>query len=485
MTQAVITYEAPPVIGRFMDSEAFIRILMGPVGSGKTTGCIFELLKHCVQQAPGTDGIRRTRWAIVRQTLLQLKMTVLLDILSWLRPIASYKVSEQLIEIQFGDVYSQWYMIPLEDEDDQKRLLSMQLTGAWLSEAIEMDPGLVDAIAGRCGRFPSAAEGGCTWFGVVADTNTPVIGSPWHVLMELDKPPDWQVFHQPGGLDVDAENLEWLLQNAQTLQLKPDDPVRRAQGRTYYERLARGKNQNWIDRYVHSRFGEDPSGTAVWRGSFTRAFHVKRGLLPVQGVPILIGQDFGRNPCSILAQLDYNGRLNVLDEVVAEDIGLELHVTRYLKPKLYQERYAGHSFAAVGDPSGTSKGEVREETNFDVLRRLGVPAFPAPTNLIDPRVQAVEALLLQQRGGGPALAIDEERCPTLIRAVAGAYRFSKTTAGITRPIPDKTHPWSDVADALQYICLVINAGLVTYIAKRIRPRPAKPPASRVGPAGWT
>ena len=105
-----------------MDSEAFARFIIGPVGSGKTTGCIFELLKRCAQQHPGPDGVRRTRWAIVRQTLVQLKMTVLLDILSWLRPICEYKVSEQLINIQFGDVFTEWYLIPLEDEDDQKRL---------------------------------------------------------------------------------------------------------------------------------------------------------------------------------------------------------------------------------------------------------------------------------------------------------------------------------------------------------------------------
>ena len=82
-----------------MDSEAFARFIIGPVGSGKTTAVIFELLKRCSQQAKGPDGIRRTRWAIVRQTLEQLRMTVLLDILSWLRPIATYRVSDKLIII--------------------------------------------------------------------------------------------------------------------------------------------------------------------------------------------------------------------------------------------------------------------------------------------------------------------------------------------------------------------------------------------------
>jgi len=468
-----------------MDSEAFARFIIGPVGSGKTTGAIFEILKRAVQQAPGPDGIRRTRFAIVRQTLLQLKMTVLLDILSWLRPICEYKVSEQLLKIRFGDVLSEWYLIPLEDEDDQKRLLSMQLTGAWMSEAIEIDVGLVDAIAGRCGRFPTAAAGGCTWFGLIGDTNAPIEGSDWWRLFEDDKPPDWQVFKQPSGLDPMAENLEWLLQTPTTMQFPVTDQRRRSQGRTYYERLSRGKNPDWIKRYVHAEYGEDPTGTAVFRGSFKRSFHVKRKLSPVVGYPILIGQDFGRSPCSVICQPDAFGRLLVLEEVIAEDIGLELHVTKALKPVLYQDRFAGMNMAAVGDPSGVAKGNFLEENSFDVLLRLGIPAFPASTNNIDPRLAAVETLLLQQRDGGPAIVIDEDRCPTLIRALNGAYRFGKTKAGVTKPLPEKLHPWSDVADALQYVCLAVNSGLSQFIAKRIRPRPARRPPPPVSAKGWT
>jgi len=480
-----LNYTAPATVSNLMQSTAFCRFIIGPVGSGKTTGMIMELLRRAIEQGKGIDGVRRTRFAIVRQTLLQLRMTVLLDILSWLRPICQYKVSEQLVIIEFGDVRSEWYLIPLEDEDDQKRLLSMQLTGAWLSEAIEMSSDLVDAIAGRCGRYPSALDGGCTWFGVIGDTNAPVEGSDWWKAFEQDRPPDWEVFTQPGGLDEDAENLEWLLQTPVTLQMSPSDPRRREQGRTYYERLARGKNENWITRYVHARYGEDPSGTAVFRGSFKRVFHVKRHLVVDSGRMILVGQDFGRNPCSLICQADHTGRIAVLEEVIAEDIGLEAHVTRSLRPVLWDPRYAGCMMAAVGDPSGISKGNFLEENSFDVLMRLGIPAFPAVTNAIDPRITAVETLLLQQRDGGPALAVDEERCPMLTRALAGAYRFAKTKAGVTKPLPEKSHPWSDLADCLQYVCLAYNSGLANVIMKRIRPRPRHREKVRISQAGWT
>lgn len=465
---SVIAYSAPATVGRFMRSDSFIRVIAGPVGSGKTTGVIFEILRRAIEQRPGPDKIRHTRWAIVRQTLQQLKMTVLLDILTWLRPICTYKVSEQLITIRFGDVRAEIFLIPLEDPEDQKRLLSMQLTGAWMSEGIEIDVDLVPAICGRLGRYPSTADGGPSWFGLIIDTNMPTIGSPWWELFEK-LPPDWQLWVQPGGMEPDAENLEHL-----------------PGGREYYTRLTRSNNAAWIDRYVHAQFGEDPAGTAVWR-SFKRTFHVVDGLDPVPGQLILVGQDFGRSPCSLIAQGDHKGRLLILEEVLAEDIGLELHVNKSLKPVLWSDRYLGKMLACVGDPSGVAKSSHYEENSFDLLQRLGIPAFPAVTNDIEARIRAVEQLLLQQRDGGPAIVIDGGRCPKLVRALSGAYKFGKSkVTGETKPAPEKLHPWSDLADALQYICLVFNAGLQTHIARRIQRAAQRPTEKRtVSAAGWT
>ena len=480
---ASINYTAPPTCARFMSSAAFGRLIAGPVGSGKTTACLFELFRRSCEQAPAPDGFRYTRWAIVRQTLKQLKDTVLKDITSWLDGIAAYKVSDNTVYIQIGDVRSEWILIPLDSPEDQRRLLSMQLTGAWMSEAIEMDVGLVDALAGRLGRYPSAQLGGATWFGMIADTNMPTEGSDWHKFMDTNVPPDWQIFIQPGGLEPNAENLNWLTQTTDTLKLPIDHPDRLAQGRTYYERLNRGHGADWVRRYVHAQFGNDPSGTAVFRESFVRSFHVVEDLKPINGQPLIIGQDFGRDPCSVICQLDHKGRLLVLQEVVAEDIGLEMHLEKVLRPVLLQERYLGRPVAMIGDPSGVSKSSIYEETTFDVLKRLGFNAFPAPTNDIDPRLRAIEAFLLGQRDGGPAMLFDRDRCPVLIRAMAGGYRYAKTKAGVRKPLPDKNE-YSHIADALQYACLAAHGGMSGYFARRMahRPRSVRP---KMTAGAWT
>ena len=94
--------------------------------------------------------------------------------------------------------------------------------------------------------------------------------------------------------------------------------------------------------------------------------------------------------------------------------------------------------------------------------------------------------MYQQRDGGAALLIDRELCPSLVRALNGAYRFGKTKEGVTKVLPEKLHPWSDVADALQYAVMTVNSGLVDRIAKRIMPKLGKPKkTARVSAAGWT
>jgi hypothetical protein len=480
---SAINFTATPTAARFMKSASFGRLLAGPVGSGKTTACLFELFRRSCEQAPAPDGYRYTRWAIVRQTLKQLKDTVLKDITTWLDGIATYKVSENTIYVTIGDVKSEWILIPLDNLDDQRRLLSMQLTGAWMSEAIEMDVALVDALAGRLGRYPSASLGGATWFGMIADTNMPAEGSDWHNFMDTNTPIDWQIFIQPGGLEPDAENLNWLTQTTETLKLPIDDPLRLAQGRTYYERLARGHGLDWVLRYVHAKYGNDPSGTAVFRESFNRGFHVVKNLEPVSGHPIIIGQDFGRDPGSVICQLDHKGRLLVLEEVNADDVGLEMHIERALRPRLMDPRYLGKPIAIVGDPSGISKSSIYEETTFDVLKRMGFKAFPAPTNDIDPRLRAVEAFLLAQRDGGPAIVFDEDRCPTLIQAMLGGYRYAKTRTGQRKPKPDKNE-FSHIADALQYACLSAHGGMQGMFARQMAGR-ATSTRPRVTAGSWT
>jgi hypothetical protein len=485
------TFNAPPTLASFMKSEAFGRIAAGPVGSGKTTAAIVELLRRSVAQTPGADGKRYTRFSVVRQTLKQLKDTVLKDCETWLGGLGIWKVSEGTFHVNFDDVRSEWVFIPLENSEDQARLLSMQLTGAWLSECIEMDISVLGPVSGRCGRYPSGIRGTPTWHGIIADTNMPTELAPWHTFME-NLPSDWQKFIQPSGLSPNAENLAYLVQNEQTIKLPIDHPARIAQGRKYYERFVEmyGEDSDWVKRYVYAQYGDDPSGMAVFKNTFRSDFHIMdetdkkwHGIIP--GYPLIVAQDFGRNPWSLICQPDHLGRLIVHEEVPAINVGLEKHVNQSLRPKLMSNKYVGQRIAVVGDPAGVAKGSIAEESCFDALKRFGFPAFPAPTNDIEPRLRAVESLLGRQTNGGPTLIISRQGCPWLCRAMSGGYRFTKTKAGALRVVPEKNDKegFSHVADCLQYASLIVHGNMVGYITTRLVQRPTA--RNTIQSKGWT
>lgn len=485
MSETVRTYDAPPTVARMCKNRAtFGRLIAGPVGSGKTVGCIFELLMLAAAQPPGKDGLRHTRFAIVRQTYEQLRMTILKDVLQWLKGIAEWKVSEKTVYITWGDIRSEFIFIPLEDPEDQQRLLSSQLTGAWMSEAIEMDVNLVGPLAGRCGRYPSGDDGVCNWSGIIADTNFPTIGSEWWEFME-SPPTTWSIYKQPSGLSSKAENLNWLRQNEHTLALPLDHPERLARGRTYYEDLSTNKNQDWVNRYVHAQYGNDPSGTAVFRSTFKRSYHVVEELEPVPSRMLIVGQDFGRDPCSVICQLDHKGRLLVLEEVMADDVGLSLHVRSALRPALFQERYLGRPVMVIGDPAGRARSSLYEENEYDLLRSEGFIAEPAPTNDPDTRLRAVEKFLIEQRQGEPAMLIDGSRCPTLVRALDGGYRFAITRTGNKKAKPDKNE-FSHISDALQYAALAAGGEMYSSLIGKVLGRGRRrPQRSKFSSLAWT
>ncbi len=80
------SYRDAPTIAAFAESNARLRGLMGPFGSGKSSGCTAEIVVKSHAQEPGPDGIRRTRWAVIRNTYQQLKDTTIKTIFDWLPP---------------------------------------------------------------------------------------------------------------------------------------------------------------------------------------------------------------------------------------------------------------------------------------------------------------------------------------------------------------------------------------------------------------
>ena len=451
--ETLVNYEPPPTAERFFRSNAKVRLLMGPVGSGKSTACLVELFRRCAEMPHGKDGFRRSRWVITRNTLPQLRTTTLKSWLQWFPDgvAGSWKESEKTFFLNVGDIRAEILFLPLDSPEDTRRLLSLELTGAFINETREVAPEIIQAIISRLGRFPSRAmmptdprtdRAKDYWYGLVMDTNPPSKDSFLYEQFEELQPEGWEIYKQPSGLDERAENRENL----------PD---------TYYEDMMNGATEDWIDVHVHGKYGRSVSGRPVYEKSFKREFHVAtEPLIPMNSSAntVLIGMDFGRTPGAVLGQRDWRGRINTLDAIYEENIGLDNFLKLHLKP-LLNERFPHCRYLVIGDPAGWAKSQLSEKNAYDVLKEHGLAAVPAPTNDIDKRLQAVESLLGQQVDGGPMWRFSPESTSKsmkkLIAGFDGGYRYKRRTDGTYDVTPQK-NSFSHLADAAQYLALGVN-----------------------------
>ncbi len=468
MSDRQITYAPPgPVSRAFMLSDAFFRGLMGPFGSGKSTVCVMEILRRAKQQRPGPDGIRRSRWAVVRNTYPELRTTTIKTWHQWVPPTIGRWVDTgpPTHHIQEGDLDLEVIFVSLDRPQDVAKLLGMELTGAWVDEAREVPKAVIDGLTGRVGRYPSSTMGGVSWSGIICSTNPPDNDHWWYKLAEETKPLGWAFFRQPGGLDPDAENLDWLTQTPETLALPMGHAIRRAQGRSYYERQVAGKDPDWVKVYVDGDYGFVRDGKPIYP-EYRDALHCKEfNLLP--GVPIHIGIDFGLTPAAVFGQRTAMGQWRWHSELVTEDMGAK-RFAELLRQAMH-ERYPGFQFASItGDPAGDIRAQTDEITPFLILRAAGVPATPAGTNDFIRRRESVASCLSRLIDGEPGLLVHPQ-CKMLRKGMAGGYNYKRlqvTGEERFRNEPDKNQ-YSHVCEAGQY--MLVGGGEAKTLVRRDRP----------------
>ena len=462
----IINYKPPKSLEPLFKSDKFWNLIIGPVGSAKTTACIFWLLMKAAQQTPSARGIRRTRYVISRPTLSQLKMTVLRDIQSWLGPIINWRSSENLIVIEQGNIHSEWFLLPLETVQDQRRLLSLQLSGAWFNEAREIPMELITAAAGRIPRFPPNSEEGVAHPFILMDSNPGMIGSELYEMAMragTEQGKDILYIHQPSGLSPEADWRQWL------------DP-------NYYERLVEGANAAWVDVHVHGKWGRDTSNAAVHGASFDDEIHTAFNV-ECSTPTLIVGVDPGRHPAALIAGLDKNGQVKVIQELYRENIDFKTFVEIDLRPAL--TAYVGKLFLFVMDPTGRNKAATSNDSPYSVLKSMGYNVVLAGTNDIEARLAAVDRLLVgRTRKDEPLIVFDKIRCPVTIRGLRYEYRFGRKEGGMWDAKPKKVHPVSDLMDCLQYIALAVVGKTVEKMQEKfVVPKVAREPV--VDLSGWT
>lgn len=432
-------YAHVPTIRQFSRSNARVRGIVGPFGSGKSSGCVIEIPRRAQGQLPSPDGIRRTRFAVVRNTYRQLKDTTIKTFFHWFPPgqWGQWFKQEMRYEMRLDrETETEVLFRALDRPDQVGNLLSLELTGAWINEARETPLQIIDAMDGRINRYPAMEDGGATWAGIWMDTNPPDLDSWWYDSFEDNPKLNWEVFRQPSGLSPEAENL-------------PNLP------HGYYQDLTNGKSKQWTAIYVEGKYGAVAEGMAIYRAEWNEQLHLAdKPLEPDPGLPLLIGYDFGLMPAAVIAQLTPLGQLRVLDEVCGNDLGFRRLYTSGIHP-LLATKYRGYKIIwGSGDPSGSARHETDERCAFDVVRECGLPVEAAYSNAEKTRWEAVRWFLTRLADGMPAFLLSPT-CRLLRRGFNGSYHLRKVyITGLERYEQhafknEVSHPH----DALQYLCM--------------------------------
>lgn len=416
--------------------------------SAKSTGCIFTLVYEGMRQPPGPDGIRRTRYAVVRNTNQQLMDTTFKSFNAFFKDgqAGKWRATDKTFVLKPApDTEIEFMFRPLDTEDDIGRLLSLEVSGIWFNEAREINHKVYLAAIGRIGRYPSKINGGCARPLVLLDTNPPEEDSWLYDMVEKIKPDNVGIYIQPPALipgtyevNPDAENLENL----------PDD---------YYETQvdAAKDNDEYINVYLRVMYGRTNAGKPVLP-MFDKARHVaRRPLEPNPLLPLYVGFDPGMNSGLVFGQYTLNGQLLCYDAIATEQTGTERLIREKIRPML-ANKYRDFEVIFCPDPAAAIRSNVDERTALDALSKAGYRfKFVDKNNQLQPRLEAAENFLTRQVETGAALQLDPEGCKPLIRALDGGYRYPESKRGVEKDTPEKNEH-SHVADAFQYLCRVVQ-----------------------------
>ncbi len=459
-------------------SNAVIRTIRGPAGSAKTTWAFVELLRRACQQAPGSDGVRRTKWLVGRNTYQVLISATLETARNTLGP--AFKVRESIPPSISGAfaladgsrVETEFEFLSLEGDDAFQKLLGFESTGGFLDEISEMPEAVVHAVMRRLGRYPSGQHGSPTWTGLIGVTNGPIEGHWLHrwelgenreLLAKLavesgTSRPYFHAFAQPPALLRPSHIPGSPNEDDWTPNPRAENVDNLPGGYGYYFSMLADPDDAKVIAFVEGQFAPLKKGKLVFPG-FRRDRHVVAmdDLYLPEGIELGLSFDFGRTPVCGVWVMTASGRLVQIEEVMADGSSIEGLVRSHVKPMLAKRYRTSRVGWATGDPSGADGRDNVDMTPFQVLWDLGIPIESPGSNRLEPRLEAVNARLSRiEHGGHPMLQI-RENCTFTIESLSRNYIYEQVSLvhDIVRDKPTKSHVnWvSDLADQVQYAAL--------------------------------
>ena len=478
------TYETSPVAWQYKLDRSFAAFIIGPVGSGKSVPSLQRILDIGQEQAPSEDGICRSRFAVIRNTLPELRSTTAVtygqiypsdafgDII-WRSP------ATHMIQPRGSGLEIEVNMIALDKPKDVKKLLSLELTGAFINEMREVPRSVITRLTERVGRF-GVNERPTTWSGIWGDTNPPDADHWLYGWHHRDTPEGYTFHQQPpgvlevtprgGGVEITDENFPGYkgvrLTSAEVLVYFrgkarrvdcPIEVIRAAERfwivnpwqenlvalsrvdagsnplgkRSYYGRALAGKTLEEIQSYLQGVYTFVSDGRRVVP-QYNGQVHGREDVPILEDEPIYIGADIGGGtlqPSALLFQKHPRGVLLAHREVVCFDMGIKRFgdllgeaLVKYF-PDHVSRGLAGTGW---GDPAGGKRDEIFETASFDFLREHhNIKLQPAPTQDPKMRIGALAGPCERMIDGKPGLMLNKRNCPMLHKGLMGAWHFKR------------------------------------------------------------
>jgi hypothetical protein len=488
----VTEYVAEPTAQRFHASNAIVKGIVGPLGSGKSVTVCWEIIRLAGLQKADKNGIRRSRCAAIRNTYGELKTTTIETWLHWFSDITTMRWAhpiKAMVECPGVDPVTQEedgttvkleiLFFSMDRPRDIKKLKSLDLTFIWLNECSELALATFEMAWARLWRYPPMKDGpGATnsvllmdsnppdddhWYYRLAEEQDPVVLEALREQMEQylgDDRPLMQFFRQPPAL-LRTPGKDGLMEWSPNPEA---ENVRNHKlGHGYWLQMVVGRPREWIKVFVEGNYGVVTDGMPVYPEYNDEIHCASYEIKPIEGIGLRFGWDFGLTPALVIAQMTPMGQLRVIDEICARAVGLRTFVTHVVMPHLHRHysRWPIPDMLAssTGDPSGEGRGDVDESQSCIIeLEDQGIPTVGAYTNELVPRREAVAGFMTRMLGDGQPGFLLSPKCKVLRKGFRGHYRLERIqVAGTERyrsePVKDMfSHP----QDALQYIALGLD-----------------------------
>ncbi len=457
-TDTVIRYKANPTAARIhADLEHQIHVLDGPWGCGKSQIAIVEVRKF-MQRHPSADFL------VVRDTYSALSDSC---VSQWVR---TYGQAGTIVGSGNQPKDFRWHpdtgikgvikFRAAEDPLDVQKFLSADFGGAWIEEVTPgitadgkankgIPPEIFAAIWARCRQIREEAR-------LILTMAPPPSPKHWTFTLFYDRKPLTDVAKLQEavaslGLDDFKVDFNDVLRTIKLWHVPVSENRHNLRAGYYESIMPLLRTPSQIKRFIKGEVGESYEGFPVYP-TYNDALHRSLEVSPNPG-PMLRGWDGGTNPACIWGQTTPSGELHILAELTGTGEGVADFADRAIA--YGNELFGVRHYRDFGDETMLNRDQGSGKSAADFMRLRGIVLRPIDNN-ITKRIDAVRGWLTRLGIDGARFKV-HLRCENLIEGLRGLYRFSDL-GGQQGDTPKKTHPTSDLQDALQYLCLGLTIG---------------------------